>query len=229
MNYSIILLIIGMALVTYTPRALPAIVIERLKFNTCLLYTSPETEAEQAVLDKIRTAYQSASAGVEESPIETEFSLIAPGEKQLLTLGPQEGAFPWGYPLEGTVTYTGSGDTYGTVYEMDCGDIQLAYSVSPGDGTAYLYKLSTAAHYDQSQGYLCTPRGLYCGYHEEHLLHIYPSAVMLENFQSDAYDACYIYEPGGDAFCKHIAFFIKDGVVVEIEAEDLMDGRLLSS
>ena len=34
MNYSIILLIIGMALVTYIPRALPAIVIERLKFNT---------------------------------------------------------------------------------------------------------------------------------------------------------------------------------------------------
>lgn len=33
MNYSIILLIIGMALVTYIPRALPAIVIERLNFN----------------------------------------------------------------------------------------------------------------------------------------------------------------------------------------------------
>ena len=29
------------------------------------------------------------------------------------------------------------------------------------------------------------------------------------------------------AFCKHIAFFIRDGVVAEIEMEDLMDGRLL--
>ena len=150
-----------------------------------------------------------------------------PGEKRLLTLGPQDGEFPWGHSLAGTVTYTGSGDIYGTVYEMDCWDIQLAYGVSPDDGTAYLYRFSTAVHYDPSQGYLCTPRGLYCGYNEEHLLPIYPSAVKLENFQDSQLDACYVYEPGGQAFCKHIAFFIKNGVVVEIEIEDLMDGRLL--
>ncbi len=199
---------------------------EQADFQQILDTFQPETAAEQAVLDKIRTAYQSASAGSEESPIEEEFSLIVPGEMQLLTLGPQEGTFPWGYSLEGTVTYTGSGDTYGTVYEMDCGNIQLAYSVSPDDGTAYLYKLSTAVHYDQSQGYLCTPRGLYCGYNEEHLLHIYPSAVKLETFHDSDYDTCYVYEPT-DAGCKHIAFLLREGVVVKIEMENLMDSRLL--
>jgi len=33
MNYSVILLILGMAVVTYIPRALPAVLVERLKFS----------------------------------------------------------------------------------------------------------------------------------------------------------------------------------------------------
>ncbi len=33
MNYPIILLILGMSVVTYIPRALPAVIIDRLKFN----------------------------------------------------------------------------------------------------------------------------------------------------------------------------------------------------
>ena len=130
----------------------------------------PETAAEQAVLDKIRTAYESSVT--EESPIETEFALIVPGEKRLLTLGVQEGTFPWGYELEGTVT-AADGDTYGTVYTVDCGDFQLTYSVDPEDGSEYLFRLSTSTHYDQSGGTLCTPRGLYCGYSLAHLEEIY--------------------------------------------------------
>lgn len=185
----------------------------------------PASPAEQAVLEKIRAAYGSVTSGGEEAPIETEFSLIVPGEKRLLTLGAQEGTFPWGYALEGTVTSTGSGDTYGTVYEVDCGELQLAYSVSPDNGTEYLFRLSTSASYDQSGGYFCTPRGFYCGYDLAHLREVYSRAVELP---SDRYDTCYVYEPGGDAFCKHIAFFLKDGVVTSIEVEDLIDGRLLS-
>ena len=177
------------------------------------------------MLDKIRTAYESSVT--EESPIETEFALIVPGEKRLLTLGVQEGTFPWGYELEGTVTYTGPGDTYGTVYEVDCGNLRLAYSVSPDDSTEYLFRLSTSTHYDQSGGTLCTPRGLYCGYSLAHLEEIYSHVVELAGFQSDTYDACYVYEPGGLAYCRHIAFYITDGVVTAIQVEDLMDGRLL--
>lgn len=55
------------------------------------------------------------------------------------------------------MTYTGPGDTYGTVYEVDCGNLRLAYSVSPDDSTEYLFRLSTSTHYDQSGGTLCTP------------------------------------------------------------------------
>ena len=198
---------------------------DRADFEALLDALHPETEAEQAVLDKIRAAYESSVT--EESPIETEFALIVPGEKRLLTLGVQEGTFPWGYELEGTVTYTGPGDTYGTVYEVDCGNLRLAYSVSPDDSTEYLFRLSTSTHYDQSGGTLCTPRGLYCGYSLAHLEEIYSHVVELAGFQSDTYDACYVYEPGGLAYCKHIAFYITDGVVTAIQVEDLMDGRLL--
>ena len=84
---------------------------DRADFEALLDALHPETAAEQAVLDKIRTAYESSVT--EESPIETEFALIVPGEKRLLTLGVQEGTFPWGYELEGTVT-AADGDTYGT-------------------------------------------------------------------------------------------------------------------
>ena len=159
--------------------------------------------------------------------METEFALIVPGEPRVLTLGPQEGTFPWGYELEGSVTSTAPGDTYGTVYEVDCGDLQLAYSVDPEDGTEYLFRLSTSIPYDQSGGTLCTPRGLYCGYGVDTLKEIYSHAVELTDFQSDVCDACYVYEPGGDAGCKHIAFSIDGGTVASIEIEDLRDSRLL--
>lgn len=61
MNYSVILLIVGMALVTYIPRALPAIVIERLKFNTrvekflhLIPYTAMAAPTAEAVVFKRR-------------------------------------------------------------------------------------------------------------------------------------------------------------------------------
>ena len=58
---------------------------------------------------------------------------------------------------------------------------------------------------------------------------LYSHAVELEGFQSDEYDACWVYEPGGLAYCKHIAFYLKDGAVARIEIEDLRDARLLES
>ena len=45
-------------------------------------------------------------------------------------------------------------------------------------------------------------------------------------WQSGA-DYALIHEPGGLAYCKHIAFYITDGAVTAIQVEDLMDGRLL--
>lgn len=196
-------------------------------YGDLLQVLMPANDAEQAAAEALRAAYDDAVARGDggPGPLAAEFALIVPGTKGVLTLGPQEGTFPWGYDLEGTVTHTGSGDTFGTVYELDCGALQLAYSVQ--DGVEYLYKLSTTVPYDQSEGYLCTARGLYCGYSEESLRRTYIQAVKIEGAPPDPYDACYLYEPGGDAGCKHIAILVKDGVVTKIEMEDLRDVRLL--
>lgn len=197
-------------------------------FAEILSGLTPADDGEQSVLDALQSAYEEALTHADAPmAVETEFSLLIPGEPQTLTLGAQEGTFPWGYDLEGTVISAGPTDTYGTAYEMDCGDIQLAYVVSPEDGTEYLYKLSTTVPYDRSEGYLCTPRGLYCGYDETNLRKIYIPAVKLETYEADGYDGFYVYEPGGDAGCKHLLFYLKDGTVAKIEAEDLMDGRIL--
>ena len=58
----------------------------------------------------------------------------------------------------------------------------------------------------------------------------YPSAQLYAALQPSrpvSFDRVYVWEPGGLAYCKHIAFFLKDGIVAAIEVEDLMDGRLL--
>ena len=114
---------------------------------------------------------------------------------------------------------------YQTTWSL--GSMAVQVGLAAEDGTEYLFRLSTSTHHDQSGGTLCTPRGLYCGYGVDTLKEIYSHAVELTDFQSDAYDACYVYEPGGDAGCKHIAFYVADGAVASIEIEDLRDGRLL--
>ena len=124
--------------------------------------------------------------------------------------------------LEGTLLSSSPADTYGTAYEMDCGRLQLSYCVFD-DGTEYLFRMSTAVPYDQPDA-VYTSRDFYCGYDEEHLTRAYIPAVTWDAFRSEEYDACYLYEPAGT---RHIAFLLKDGVVAEIEMEDLMDGRLL--
>ena len=62
-----------------------------------------------------------------------------------------------------------------------------------------------------------TPRGLYCGYSLAHLEDDILSAqieAVGEDFQSrHLLMPAMIYEPGGLAYCKHIAFYITDGVV----------------
>lgn len=73
--------------------------------------------------------------------------------------------------------------------------------------------------------------GIQVGSSEEALLGTYPSAQLYAALQPSrpvSFDRVYVWEPGGLAYCKHIAFFLKDGIVAAIEVEDLMDGRLLS-
>lgn len=196
---------------------------EQAAFTLALDACKPQNEAEAAVLEQLRSTYQEKLTENQPAPISQEFSLILPGEKRVLTLDSQTGKFPWGFDLEGTLIRSGPADTFGTSYEMDCGSVQLRYASK--DGVETLYKITTTVPYTESDGTLCTSRGLYCGYTEDQIQEIYPNAVKLED--AEGYDSCYVYEPGGEAACKHISFFVKDGVVAKIEIEDLIDGRIL--
>jgi hypothetical protein len=78
---------------------------------------------------------------------------------------------------------------------------------------------------------------VYCGYDEKDLKQSYPDELTYLDADHISpsynpigveYDGAWVYEPGGEAACKHILFFMKNGVVTAIEVADLMDGRILN-
>ena len=197
---------------------------EQELFTSALDACQPETPAQQEVLELLWTTYEDRYSEDTGYDPDREFSLLVSGrdDTPMLTLGPQEGTFPWGYDLEGTPVYAGPADTFGTAYVVNCDGITVEYCEK--DGVETLYRMETDIPYADPDRYCCTPRGLYCGYDEETLQRIYLRAVPLPGFKDPVYDSCYVYE----VFTKHIAAYCKDGVILKIEVENLIDGQLLS-
>lgn len=213
----------------------------RAKFETLLKnHAAPQSDTEQAVWDLISDAYQKGSTDEETYKVTPaqEFSLGPLSENQehdMLQLGPQEGTFPWGFELAGTPKALEGGDSYGQIYEVTCGDyLTLRYTESD-DGQQTLYSMTTENTSPATS--LWTPRGARCGDSESDLKEHYPDELIYLDADhvspsygslSTAYDGAWVYEPGGKAGCKHILFFMKDGVVAAVEVADLMDGQILS-
>ena len=213
---------------------------EREEFETLLKdHTAPQSDTEQTVWDLISAAYQKGSADQEANQItpEQEFSLKPLSEdpgQDTLQLGVQEGKFPWGFELAGTPKALEGGDGYGQVYEVTCGDSLTLRYTETDDGQQHLYSMTTTAVQPAA---IWTRRGVYCGYTEADLKEHYPDELIYLDADhvgpsygslSVAYDGAWVYEPGGEAYCKHILFFMKDGVVTAIEVADLIDGRILN-
>lgn len=204
----------------YTVITAPAEYIFRLssldnqpEFRALLKGYDPKDPREKAVIDKILEVHAENWAREEAvaAEMDNEFSLHRGSD--MLTLGSQEDEFPWGYDLEGTLVHSGSADTYGFSYDMNCGDLTLSY-FEHKEVPQYLCSMTTAAPE------ITTQRGAYCGMSEQDLVEMYPEAV--------PYDDGWLYEPGGYASCKHIFFSMEDGAVSLIEITDLLDGRLLN-
>lgn len=214
---------------------------EREEFETLLKdHTAPQSDTEQTVWDLISAAYQKGSADQEANQItpEQEFSLKPLSEdleRNTLQLGVQEGKFPWGFELAGTPKALEGGDGYGQVYEVTCGDSLTLLYTETDDGQQYLYSMTTEDASPATS--LWTRRGAQCGETETDLKEHYPDELIYLDADhvgpsygslSVAYDGAWVYEPGGEAYCKHILFFVKDGVVTAIEVADLIDGRILN-
>ncbi len=195
---------------------------EQRRFQDILDACQPKSSAEQSLLDGLKAARERAMALATEDAA-ASFCLAADG--QFLSLGGKEGAFPWGLDLEArSRTYHEGTDGFYPFYEADCGGLTVWYSVSPDDGAESVFRISIA------QAGAHTLGGIEVGDAEADVQAAYPAAIPLEavgEWQTGA-DHALIYEPGGLAYCKHIAFFIRDGIVTSIEIEDLMDGQLLA-
>ena len=190
---------------------------EQPDFLAALDLCQPETLAQQEVLDLMRSEFTALTAYTQPYDSDREFGLLVPGEELILTLGDQEGAFPWGFQLEGTPVELRTTDELGTVYTVDCGTVRLVYGVKNGIET--LYRMETSVSPEEAEGFYCTPRGLYCGYAQEDLQRIYLHARKLPGFESPDYDSCYLYEVSP----RRISFYIKDGAVAKLEIQQLTD------
>ncbi|MPM95442.1 hypothetical protein SDC9_142596 [bioreactor metagenome] len=213
---------------------------ERTEFEEILdSDTAAQSDAGRAVISAISAAYDKSMAEQESNKVtsEQEFSLAPLSEDtghNTLRLGLQEGSFPWGFQLSGTPQALSGGDTYGAVYQADCGNLALYYS-GRDDGQQYLYSMITEDASPATS--LWTHRGARCGLKEEELQQYYPNELTYLDADHVGpsysplgveYDGAWVYEPGGEAYCKHILFFMKAGAVTAIEVADLMDGRILN-
>ena len=136
---------------------------EQAEFLAALDSCQPETAAEQAVLERMRAAYEDTWEDAYYAP----FCMVAEG--QYLTLGPQEGAFPWEHALHEVSRETGGGDGFGTVYTVDCGVLTLRYNATDESGE-FLYLL------DSSTPGVRTIAGVGVGATEKDILAAYPTA-----------------------------------------------------
>ena len=138
----------------------------------------------------------------------------------MFTLGPQEGVFPWGLALDAEpVLVSPAMDGFGPCYEATLDAVTLEYTVNPDDGTEVLYKMMA------NDPLVSTNRDVSVGDSLVRVREQYPDIVPLDGYVESG--LAYVWEPGGNAYCKHIAFFTQDDVVTGIEIENLIDGRLL--
>ena len=190
----------------------------RLAFEEAVSLCVPADEAEQVVLKKIQGTYDSLLRQ-EQAQMDLRFSFSVPNTA-LFTLGPQVGVFPWGLALDAEpVLISPAMDGFGPSYEVELGTVTLMYTVLPNSGEELLYKMTT------NNPLVSTADGVSVGDSLARVQEQYPDSVPLDGYAESG--LAYVWEPGGNAYCKHIAFFTQDDVVTGIEIENLIDGRLL--
>lgn len=190
----------------------------RLAFEEAVSLCVPADEAEQVVLKKIQGTYDSLLRQ-EQAQMDLRFSFSVPNTT-LFTLGPQVGVFPWGLALDAEpVLISPAMDGFGPSYEVELGTVTLMYTVLPNSGEELLYKMTT------NNPLVSTADGVSVGDSLARVQEQYPDSMPFDGYAESG--LAYVWEPGGNAYCKHITFFTQDDVVTGIEIENLIDGRLL--
>lgn len=169
----------------------------RLAFEETVKLCVPANEGEEAVLKKIQAAYTSVLQQ-EQAQMDLRFSFTVPNTA-VFTLGPQEGTFPWGLALDTEpVLVSPAMDGFGPCYEAALDAVTLEYTVNPDDGTEVLYKMTA------NDPGVSTDSGISVGNALEQVKERYPDCVPLDVYPDSG--VVYVWEPGGPAYCKYIAF-----------------------
>ena len=196
---------------------------EQARFEEILDTFQPRDAVQQTILEDLKAARERAIKLATDNAT-ASFCLVTDGT--FLSLGEKEGAYPWGNPgFPDSLEPAGAGDNGDSIYTFSFQGVEVTYSAVPDTGNCYVFRMFTDAPGPETLG------GIQVGSTVEELLGIYPSAQPYDGLQPSrpvSFDRVYVWEPGGLAYCKHIAFFLKDGIVAAIKIEDLMDGRLLS-
>ena len=172
----------------------------------------------------------------------TPFALICTdlhyGDSDYLTLGVQQGTFPYGTSFVLTEPETVYSTDFGSMthHVADCGSITVEYNRIEENGTVTesITSLSTIVPGVR------TPRGIAVEYTEEQLLTAYGDDLVYHFKEEDSYslvqhDEYYLYYTP-ETFSSHIKFFLQSGKVVGIQvaslegigAEELAPDRIYS-
>ena len=181
----------------------------------------PDSPWEHA--DTVMALKEARPQAIERATENATASFCLVTEGQFLSLGRKEGGYPWDYEgLPETPQSAGTGDNGESLFTFSFGGVDVAYL--DADGTDNIYRMTTTVPGPRTLG------GIQVGDSEDDVKAVYTGAVQMEAVGEDQFGADYalIHEPGGLSYCKHISFFITDGVVSAIQVEDLVDGRLLS-
>ena len=210
---------------------------EQAQFEAALEACRPRSDAAQAVLDKIRTAYKSMTAEVTQPQIspeqecalgpltaeETDFSGNQP-LPGMLQLGMQDGAYPWGYEQLTAVPQTCEGSDFGQGWTAEQDGLALQYFTAD-DGHDYLVALLT------TDPALSTPRGVRCGDSAAAVQEAYPEDLTEQDADTlptvsllplPDCDSAWVYHPT-PGFCR-IFFCMKEDTVTAIQAVNGIDG-----
>lgn len=210
---------------------------EQAQFETVLDTCQPRSDAAQAVLEKIRTAYASMTAETAQPQIapEQEFALgpLTAGERDvsgnqplpgMLQLGMQDGAYPWGYEQLTGTPQPRDGSDFGQGWTAEQEGLSLQYFTAD-DGHDYLVALLT------TDPALSTPRGICCGDSAAAVQEAYPADLTKDDADGHAAvsllslpdcDSAWVYHPT-PGFCR-IFFCMKEDTVTAIQVVNGIDG-----
>ena len=138
-------------------------------------------------------------------------------QKQVLKLGTQEGAFPWGTSFSGEHSFFMSGDFPGVEFHtVDCREIVLSYRYIIESGKNVLASMhTTSSRFQTPRGISinCTESDLIAAYGDELL--IMPKAISsIDHFCM--YNSLYAYTKGDENYSS-IVFYLQNGNISGIE------------